>query len=425
MSRINLRSWVMWFLVVSFFAYQFVMRLYPGLAMHNIMDKFDVDATSFGVMSSMYYLGYASMQIPMAILLDRFGPRRVIALFALICSLSTMLFVESSSWNVILFSRFLIGLGSAVGFLGVSKVISLVFPENRYAQMVGLSFSFGLMGALYGGLPTSYLVDAFGWETVGTIIFVVGCFIACAIFIFVRVPTNNAAQKDMSIVSALLDLFRNPKVLALAIANLLMVGVLEGFADVWGVSYFMKVYGFDKGVAASVTSFIFVGMLFGGPLLAAIAQRFDAYRQVTAVSGLLIAALFSLMLVFGTHLSYVILCLIMLLIGILCCYQVLVFAIGSSLVPVAMMGITVAFLNSINMFGGSFFHLVIGSLLDYFWQGEMLLGMRDYTAHAYTCALAAIPVAAIAGASLLFVLREESAKRSIVMKAHDTATNEN
>lgn len=398
----------MWFFVVSFFAYQFIMRLYPGLAMHNIMDKFHVDATSFGVMSSMYYVGYAGMQIPMAILLDRFGPRIVVAFFAVVCSLATLLFVETNSWNVVLFSRFLIGLGSAVGFLGVSKVISLVFPQSRYAQMVGLSFTFGLMGALYGGMPTSNMIDAFGWEHVGITIFVVGCAIALAIFLVVKVPVSTSEEERPPIFSSLKGLLKNRQLLGLAVGNLLMVGVLEGFADVWGISYFMKAYGFEKATAASATSFIFVGMLFGGPILAFIAERTKAFRIVTAASGFLIAALFSLVLMSAT-LPYLALCAIMFAIGILCCYQVLVFAIGTSLVPVAMTGITVAFLNSINMFGGSFFHLVIGSLLDFFWGGELSSGLREYSVSSYTCALMAIPIAAIIGACLMLVAKKRTA----------------
>ena len=78
MGQINIeskKSWVMWLMAVTFFAFQFVLRLDPGLVMPEIMGKFQVDATSFGVLSAAYYLGYAGMQIPVGILLDRYNPR--------------------------------------------------------------------------------------------------------------------------------------------------------------------------------------------------------------------------------------------------------------------------------------------------------------------------------------------------------------
>jgi MFS family permease len=405
MFRVGLRPWFMWFFVLCFFAYQFVMRLYPGLVMQDIMQKFQVDATAFGFFSSMYYFGYAGMQIPMAILLDRFGPRRVVTFFALLCSVATLSFVYTDSWPLVLVARFLIGVGSAVGFLGTSKVISLYFPQNRYAQMVGLSFTFGLMGALYGGSPTSLLVDKFGWEWVGFAIFGVGCAIAVGVLILVRDKKPTKVEASTSVLTTLKTILTSPRILVMALANLLMVGSLEGFADVWGVTYLMKSYGFDKATAASATSFIFVGMLFGGPILATVSERLKAYYQVTAACGFLTAAIFVAMLASNGSLSYPTLCALMFCTGVLCCYQVLVFAVGSQLVSVAMMGVTIAFLNSINMFGGSFFHLVIGSLLDWFWTGGQDEGLRVYTAANYTAALFAIPAAALVGAVLFLLVK--------------------
>ena len=90
MPRNGMMPWVMWTLVSSFFMYQFVMRLAPGLLFKEIMVKFGVSATDFGVLSSMYYFGYAGMQIPIALLLDRYGPRFVVSFCIFICSLSRM-----------------------------------------------------------------------------------------------------------------------------------------------------------------------------------------------------------------------------------------------------------------------------------------------------------------------------------------------
>ncbi|NDD67503.1 MFS transporter, partial [bacterium] len=79
----------MWLLPLMFFAYQFVLRLWPSLLMSQIMQQFAIDATAFGVLVSVYYYGYAGMQIPIAILLDKYGPRYVIAACALLCGIGT------------------------------------------------------------------------------------------------------------------------------------------------------------------------------------------------------------------------------------------------------------------------------------------------------------------------------------------------
>jgi MFS family permease len=194
--------------------------------------------------------------------------------------------------------------------------------------------------------------------------------------------------------------------LLIAGCNFLMVGSLEGFADVWGVPYLMEVYGFSKPDAAFVTSCVFTGMLFGGPLLAYFAEKFDAAYKITALCGIVMALIFGIMLTASGNLSYILLCGMMFVVGILCCYQVLVFAIGASAVPAGRRNITIAFLNCINMLGGSFFHTVIGTLMDFFWRGGLSAdGQRVYEAHTYTSAISLIPLAAFVGGSLFLFLR--------------------
>src|SRR5689334_17104887 len=89
------QAWLMWFLAATFFASQFVFRLFPSLIMSELMQQFKIDATSFGILSAAYYVGYAGMQIPVGILLDRFHPKYVISGCALLCSIGTLPFILS------------------------------------------------------------------------------------------------------------------------------------------------------------------------------------------------------------------------------------------------------------------------------------------------------------------------------------------
>lgn len=94
----------------------------------------------------------------------------------------------------------------------------------------------------------------------------------------------------------------------------------------------------------------------------------------------------------------------MFLIGFACCYQVLVFTIGSSIVKPEFIGVTVAFLNFINMLGGSFFHSIIGFTMDHLWSGNMRDGMKIYDATSYNYSLLVIPIAAFVGACIFLFL---------------------
>lgn len=393
---------LMWVLPLSFFAYQFILRLWPGLMMHQIMEQFSIDASHFGMLAAFYYYGYASMQIPVAILLDRYSARYVVFVFAILCGLATLLFTYTNNFYLAVLSRFLIGAGSAVGFLGVSKVVSEWFPKAQYARMIGFSFTVGLMGAIYGGKPVSLLIETHSWQKVALTLSVISIIIGGLTYMILRSPQENSdvPQKQEFKMENFTQLLSSPIIWCLAFSNLLMVGSLEGFADVWGVPYLMKAYNLTKGNAAGLVSFIFFGMLCGGPLLAFFSKKFGNY-PVIAASGIGMAGAFFILLSNTVYSEFFLSCLFF-AVGIMCCYQVIVFAAGANLVSVQCLGVAVAFLNCINMLGGSFFHTIIGKVMDCYWTGSMgAEGVKIYDLCVYKTALMIIPACAIIGAIMV------------------------
>lgn len=398
-------AYMMWLLPLSFFTYQFILRLWPSLMMQEIMQQFAVDATAYGLLASVYYYGYAGMQIPIAVLLDRYGVRYTTFACAVVCGVAMLIFSYTDEWSVAVLTRFLVGVGSAVGFLATSKVISEWFSKAAYARMIGFSFTVGLLGAIYGGKPVSLLVERLGSQSVALALSIISLSIGVLVFLFLHTPKHlesnlNETKLELSDFRKLLS---SPLIWLIAFANLLMVGSLEGFADVWGVNYLMTAHGLTQSDAAELTSFIFVGMLFGGPLLAYLSKRFGNYT-VIAFAGLGLVVAFTYLLSGNSDYNYHALATLFFIVGNLCCYQVIVFAAGCELVSAQMLGITVAFLNCINMLGGSFFHTLIGFAMDLFWTGTTVDGVRQYTLESYNHALAVIPLCALVGSVIVAAL---------------------
>lgn len=408
MSHSKLMPWTMWVLTLLFFAYQFVLRLSPGLMINDIMLKFNVDATDYGYFASMYYYGYAGMQIPVALLLDRYGPKAIISICAFICGLATLTFIYADQWSVAIIGRFLIGAGSAAGFLGVSKVISMWFDSKDYGKMVGLTFTFGLMGAVFGGRPVSKLLDIFGWQDVLFYVALVSILLGVLILIFVRNSKDFVADDDKGITGKLKIVCTDYRILIIAAANLLLVGPLEGFADVWGVTYLTKAFGIVKSEAAFLTSFIFIGMMFGGPLLTYFAQKHKAHYQCAFLCGLLMFVLFAALLLVNKYISFYVVMAMMFMVGVCSSYQALVFTISAMIMPAYLMGVSIAFLNCINMLGGSLFHTVIGRTLDFLWDGQITDGVRVYDLNAYAVAISIIPIFCLFGGMLFLVVKRKT-----------------
>lgn len=417
-SKKKLLPLLMWSLPLSFFTFQFILRIWPSLMMENIMNQFSINATEFGFLASSYYYGYAAMQIPIAILLERYGTRHILFICAGLCGVATIAFCYTNNWHIAIISRFMIGAGSAVGFLGTSKVISEWFSKKQYAKMVGLSFSFGLLGAIYGGLPISILVQKFSWQqvliTLGIISICLGILSLLLLKTPLKIKSNSLSNDENLKISDFKKILRMPLLWFLAISNLLMVGSLEGFADVWGVNYLMEAFQYNKGNAAGLISMIFVGMLFGGPILAYCAKYMGNYTVIT-LAGFGMASLLIFLLSTNGNLSWYLVAILLFITGILCCYQVIVFDVGNNLVNKNMLGVTVAFLNCINMIGGSFFHSIIGTFMDFFWIGDISdNGSRLYTVETYNNALLIIPFCAIAGSIIVYLLGIMEKKKKIV-----------
>lgn len=402
--------YLMWLFPLLFFGYQFILRLWPGLLMESIMTQFSIDASGFGLLAAFYYYGYAGLQIPVALLLERFGAKVIITSFALLCGVAMFLFIETNNFYVALASRFLIGAGSAAGFLGVSKVISDWFPASRYASMIGFSFSIGLMGAIFGGKPVSLLITDFGWQPVALILSALAIIIGLCCFLVLKNPPHIHTSQEPVRLRDFKSLLTSPFIWLLAFVNLLLVGCLEGFADVWGVPFLITVHHMEKSNAALLVSFIFFGMLAGGPLLALCKHKFGNY-PVIAFCGLGITLIFAALLMNYVQTPWI-MAVLFFITGILCCYQVLVFAAGAEMVESRYLGVIVAFLNCINMLGGSFFHTIIGHIMDYFWQGAATgQSIRVYDPLTFQYALSIIPACALLG-SLITIWMNRQCKQN-------------
>ncbi len=390
-KKISAQAWVAWGVATFFYAFQYVLRVFPSIMMDDIRQKFSVDAQQFGDFSGAYYLGYALMHIAIGLVLEHKSPRWIIALSVALCSLGILPLIYMDSWMAAVIGRFLLGAGSSTAILGVFKVIRLNFPSHKFGTVLGFSVMIGLLGAIYGGRPVQGLVDSMGWMTVLYGFVIAGAILAVAILFLIpkrknieKVSSHGSLKQDLKVA------FKTPYVMTTALLAAFMVGPLEGFADVWGVSYLIQSYGFSKETASYLPSLIFFGMCFGSPFLAYIGERTRRYTFIVQVSALLMGICFIALLattlpLWGIQASFF-------LVGILSAYQVLVMHINSMRVDSKYSGIVTAVTNMVIMSFGYVFHHLIGRIMNTYWAGENVDGIRVYPIEAYDNGLMIIPL---------------------------------
>jgi predicted MFS family arabinose efflux permease len=404
-TKISTYAWFIWSVGSFFYLFQYILRVSPSVMMAGIMQKFSVTAEDIGYFSAAYYLGYTIMPIPFGILLDRYNINSIVAAAISVSVLGLIPLVYFDNWYGVIIGRFLVGAGSAGAILSVFKATSSFFPERLFSRMLGIAVTIGLLGAIYGSTPIDQLSKEIGWQNVLTILIIVGLGIATFVYLFRSKKDifKSKQQDNINIIGDLKSVFTNKRVIILALFAGLMVGPLEGFADVWAVSFLERVYGYSRDIATSLPTLIFIGMCIGSPLLPAIAERYKAYYQLTITSGILMAAIFTILLSITPN--WLVTSILFTLIGICCAYQILAIYMNSKNISPNHQSLAIAITNMIIMAFGSFFHSIIGKTMHANWDGQIINNIPVYSPESYTLSMSIIPLGLITGAIGIYFLK--------------------
>lgn len=358
-SKKSFLIWTTWFIASIFFAYQYVLRVMPSVIMQELTQQFDLDPVLFGQFSGIYYIGYAAMHLPLGILLDRYGPKKIMPICIAIAVIGLLPILFAKHWLYAIAGRCLIGIGSSGAILSAFKVIHQMFGAAKFTRMLSFTVTIGLIGAIYGGGPLNYLCATFGYKPVTIVLALLG--IALGVIAYAVTPQFQS-KTSTSVMSDIKEVLGNKKILLVCCLAGLMVGPLEGFADLWGKQFLELIYGFESNVAAGVSSTLFVGTCFGAPLLSYIAQQIKNDSITIFSAGMLMAlCFFALLLGLGNAVS---ISLMFALVGMCCTYQTYAIYKASTYVKEHAIGLTTAVANMIIMVFGYAFHSTMGFVIN-------------------------------------------------------------
>jgi MFS family permease len=132
----------------------------------NLIADMSLSNTDLGLLTSAYFLSFAAFQIPLGILLDRFGPTRVQSALLATAACGAFIFATGDTKTTLFIGRALIGLGVSGGLMSSFKAIVLWFPRERLPLVNGLFMSFGGLGALSATAPVEFALGFSDWRGV-------------------------------------------------------------------------------------------------------------------------------------------------------------------------------------------------------------------------------------------------------------------
>lgn len=403
------QAWFVWSITGLFYCYQFILRTSPGVMTDSLMRAFSVEACALGILSSFYLLSYSSLQIPVGLGMDKFGPTRLLRVAILLCLAGTTLFALSDSFYLACLGRLLIGAGSTCAFLGSLKLATLWFHPERLALVVGFTLLAGKIGASIGQAPLAFLVEAIGWrEALLYVIIPIGCLIAIAMWTFVRdhppggplAPKLSGDTSLKTLFSRLIEIVINYRIWALGFYGALMYVPMIAFVDLWGIPFLMKLYGINKVTAGSITTMFYIGAGIGSPVVALISDYFKV-RKIPMAIGAFLAILCNGVIIYVPDIPLHMMYGLLFSAGFIFSAQPLIFASVCQLTPHASNGTVISFTNMLVMMLGLVLQPLVGHFLDWIWDGVMDNGIPFYTIDDYRFALMCIPICL--GIALLFM----------------------
>jgi MFS family permease len=222
-----------------------------------------LSATELGLLTSAYLFAFALFQLPLGVLLDRYGPRRVqIGLFCCAAA-GSLLFSLGQDVAALSLARAMIGLGFAGGLMSGFKAVVLWVPPPRRALANACIMSFGALGILVATVPVELAILAVGWRAVfvglAVITFAVAGLILLAVPEQAEGRRESLAQQIMSVV----PIYRDRLFWRLAPLLALTGGTHIAIQTLWAGPWFRDVAGLDRMAVASHLMIVAIAFLIG------------------------------------------------------------------------------------------------------------------------------------------------------------------
>ena len=409
MSPTRTRATVAFALGCLGFAYAFVQRVAPSVMTGELMRDLGVGAAALGTLSAMYFYSYAVIQLPVGMLLDRFGPRKLLSAAMLVCAGASLAFASSDTLVTAAMSRALIGAAVAFCFVGTLTVINLWLPPERFATLSGLVQSVGMLGAMLGQAPLRLIVDEFGWRGGFQLLAVAAGVLAIVMFVVIprRAPREKAdtATNPAAETGSARDVLTNPHTWRCALIGFTLTPIMLAFAGLWSVPWMVQVHGFSESAAAGTASLMFLGWAIGSVGSGLLSDALGRRKPVLLV-GALVCGLGFLTLLLLPSPSRAVLSLLFIVTGLGGACMVLTFGLVRVGNPPAHAAAAMGVVNTCVVGSGAVMQPLIGWLLERGWDGRLQEGVQVFDAANYRLAFATLLILVVIGGLASLTLKE-------------------
>src|SRR3954452_10859448 len=289
------RAWLMWALGLSAYCIAVFHRASLGVAGPLAQQRFGATAAVLSLFSVLQLAVYAGLQVPVGVLLDRVGSRRLIAAGAAVMAVGQLVLASSHSIGLAGLARGLGGAGAAMTFTSVLRLVALWFAPRRVPLMTQVTGIVGQAGQVAATYPLVALLRAAGWSRAFTVAGLVGLGVAVAVGLTLRdaprgtaVVAGRAGLREVR--SQLAEAGREPGTRLGLWTHFVTQFSATVFALLWGYPFLVQGEGRSPGEAGALLTLLVVVAMCVGPVLGHLVGRWPLRRSVPVLTIVLSSA---------------------------------------------------------------------------------------------------------------------------------------
>lgn len=269
----------------------------------NLAADIGVDPSDLGLLTAAYFIAFASSQLPLGVLLDRFGSRRIEALLLLFAATGAFVFSRSETLTGLVVGRAFIGFGVSACLMAAFKAFAMWFPAPQLPLINGIQMTSGGLGALSATAPVEFLLGLMGWRAVFLILALVT--LVVALIVFLVVPDKQETKPPDSLreqMAGIREVFTSPVFWRIAPWATLSQAAYLAIQGLWSGPWLRDAAGYDRTDIAQVLLLVAVAMTAGYLLLGVLANRLSRAGWspvVVAALGMLVFMLVQAWIVSG------------------------------------------------------------------------------------------------------------------------------
>jgi MFS family permease len=245
-----------------YFSYFF--RTVNAVISPDLVRDIGVDANRLGLLTSAYFLAFALFQLPLGVLLDRFGPRRVNAALLVVAAIGAALFGLSDSLAGLVIGRALIGLGVSGCLMSSMKAFTQWFPMARFATLTGWLMAMGGLGALSASAPVEALLGVTDWRGIFAGLAALTFVVAMGIFLVVPEREEGGPRASLgALISGFATIYRDRFFWRIGGVSMTVHATFLATQGLWVAPWLRDVAGYDRTVVAAILSAMAVATTIG------------------------------------------------------------------------------------------------------------------------------------------------------------------